>query len=136
MLDADSIDIEDLPATLREMAALIGLPHTLTLVRHYGGTRLYVPREATPEHLLARLVGFEAMARLCQHYGSGEHFDIPRALDATIAVRNREIRRQAQMGKSQRELALAYRMTERHVRNILGEAPMESPQVDMFGGGR
>ncbi len=135
MLDADTIDIDDLPATLREMAALIGLVATLTLVRHFGGTRLYVPKAAAPEHIIARLIGFEAMVRLCTHYGAQfQGLDIPRALDATIAVRNREIRRQAALGKSHRELAREFHLTERWVREILGEAPLPSGQADLFGG--
>jgi hypothetical protein len=134
MLDADHIDIEDLPGTLREMAALIGLVPTLVLVRHYGGTRVYVPREIGPEHPLARLIGFEAAHRLAQHYGGlMQHFDVPRALDAMIQVRNREIRRKASMGMSHRLLALEYRMTERHVRNILGEEPAAETQAKLFG---
>ena len=39
----------DLPGTLRDIAALIGLPSTLKLVETYGGVRLYVPKALDAE---------------------------------------------------------------------------------------
>lgn len=133
MLDLDDVDIDDLPAVLREMAALIGLAPTLTLVRHYGGVRVYVPQVMTPEHILARLLGFEAALKLTEHYGGAEVIHVPRALEAMLAVRNALIRNQYHTtDKSQRDLALEHRMTERWVREILGQQPIDDGQVDIF----
>ncbi len=132
-LPADQVSIDDLPPVLREIAALIGIAPALTLVRHFGGVRVYVPQVMTPEHTLARLLGFEAALKLADHYGGAAVIEVPRALDAMIAVRNAHIRAQYRTTeKSQRDLALEHRMTERWIREIVGDDPTDDPQVDLF----
>lgn len=109
-----------LPGVLREIEPLIGMAATLRLVEAYGGVRLYVPRQMHARHPLARLLGLDAAQRLAEMFGGEEHFDIPRAVAIARQVRNRQLRSERNE-KSQRELALQYGLTERQVRNILGD---------------
>lgn len=122
----------DLPGTLRDIAALIGLPGTLKLVETYGGVRLYVPKKLDAEHELARLIGLEQAARLAATYGGELHFDIPRAVAATRAARNRCIKADRASGSTHRQLALANSLTERQIRTILGEEAEDDRQVGLF----
>ncbi|MHB1333415.1 MAG: Mor transcription activator family protein [Sulfuriferula sp.] len=122
----------DLPGTLRDIAALIGLPGTLKLVETYGGVRLYVPKRLDAEHELARLLGLEHAAKLAATYGGELHFDIPRAVAATRAARNRCIKADRASGSTHRQLALANSLTERQIRTILGEEAEDDRQELLF----
>lgn len=57
-----------LPESLRFMLDVIPLDAVLALVRHYGGTSLFVPRNITKESALAKVIGFENARRLVWHY--------------------------------------------------------------------
>lgn len=128
------VDVADLPGTLREIAALIGVPATLTLVKHYGGVRLYVPKSLEPGHILVRLLGAEAAARLVAHYMPGEPFEVPRAAGLIRATRNKAIRARAARGATAADLARDFAMTERHVWRILSGEEGQEMQADLFGG--
>lgn len=120
-----------LPGILRELVDLIGLAATQKLVERYGGVRLYVPKQFDPEHALVKLIGHTAAAKLVTAFGGQDHFDIPKALSATIAVRNARIK--AEYGElSQRTLALKYDLTERQIRNILAGVAEDDGQSDLF----
>jgi hypothetical protein len=133
-LNTDNVCLDDLPGLLREMAGLIGLSATLVIVQHYGGVRLYVPITMTPEHILSRLIGFETALKLSSEYGGLTHFDIPRAVAALRSARNAEISDKFIKGKSVRELALYYMMTERGITKILANQGigMDDRQADLF----
>lgn len=118
-LHADQVRLEDLPQQLRQIAAVVGLQATLILVHNYGGVRLYVPVNMTPDHIIARLIGFDLALKLAAEFGAMDHFDIPRAAGALRLVRNREIAEKFIKGKSLRQLALEYLMTERAIQKIL-----------------
>ena len=118
-LQADQVRLEDLPQQLRQIAALVGLQATLILVHNYGGVRLYVPVNMTPDHIIARLIGFDLALKLAAEFGGMDHFDIPRAAGALRLVRNREIAEKFIKGKTLRQLALEYLMTERAIQKIL-----------------
>jgi len=122
----------DLPPSLRDIADLIGLPGTLKLVETYGGVRLYVPKKLDADHKLAQLIGLEHAAKLAATYGGELHFDIPRAVEATRAARDRSIRADQASGSTHRELALKYNLTERQIRNILGADNESSQQEQLF----
>lgn len=126
------IEARYLPGVLQEIAELIGLPGTLKLVEVYGGVRLYVPKRMEQDHPLASLIGFDNAATLAATYGGELHFDIPRAVAATRAARDRRIRDDRATGRTHRELALRYGLTERQIRNILGDEGEDDRQVGLF----
>jgi Mor family transcriptional regulator len=73
----------------------------------------------------------EHATKLAATYGGELHFDIPRAVEATRAARDRCIRADQASGSTHRELALKYSLTERQIRNILG-AVEDDRQVGLF----
>ncbi len=133
-LHADQVKLEDLPQQLRQIAAVVGLQATLLLVRNYGGVRLYVPVNMTPDHILSKLIGFELALKLAAAFGGMDHFDIPRAAGALRVVRNRDIAEKFIKGKTLRQLALEFCMTERGIVKVLSiaGATQEDRQSSLF----
>lgn len=115
------VNTDLLPYILQDLAEQIGLPLTMRLVAHYGGTRLYIPKgDMADDHQLVKLIGREAAEKLQAMYGGEPHFDIPLALRSVRAVRNAEIRvKRAYTSAS--SLAREYHTTERNIRLICGE---------------
>jgi hypothetical protein len=130
--------LAELPRQLRDLAAIVGYTNALILARHYGGVRLYVPTQMTPEHILARLLGFEKACALAREMGGLSHFDIPSAkapvLRLLIRERDEQIRAEYAKGKSVRELALKYSVTERWILVIVKgvQAEVDASQIDLF----
>lgn len=133
-LQLDEADVDLLPGIVAEIAMLVGLKDALRLVEAFGGVRIYVPTadRLTPEHWLCDLVGLENAKKLAREFGGQPHFDIPRCAKAMREVRNRGIRRRRGMGASIRELALAYRMTEKQIGNILGDEVESYEQLSLW----
>lgn len=123
-------EIEELPASLAEVAEAIGLAATLSLVEHAGGVRIYVPERLTDDHRLVEWIGREAAARLSESF-SMEELIVPRCAEALRRVRNRHMRRERQeLGARPAELALRYRLTERQVYTILAQG--DAPAADQY----
>ncbi len=127
----DQIEARYLPPILQEIAALVGLPATLTLVKAYGGTRLYVPKRFDPDHPIVKLIGHELAARLFERFGGLDQFDVPKAAIAVKAARDAVIRAQRRDGATHARLAVLHRITERQVRNILGPE-VDDRQIGLF----
>ncbi len=118
-LAPDQIDFDQLPVSLREMAESIGLMASLTLVEHYGGITLEIPKRINDKHYLVKTLGKETALCFCQVYG-GEPLYIPKAADALRQLRNREIIRGYDKGESVKELVRKYSLCDRQIWNILG----------------
>ncbi|MDD5391178.1 MAG: Mor transcription activator family protein [Gallionellaceae bacterium] len=119
-MSPDQISVDLLPAILREMVELIGLPAVMVLVEKRGGIGLYVPKgELAEDHGLVKWIGREAAEKLQSEY-PGEELEIPLALRAMTAVRNAEIKSNPQ-GLSVSQLARIHRTTERNIRYIRNE---------------
>ncbi|MYM32241.1 hypothetical protein GTP58_28305 [Duganella sp. CY15W] len=133
-LQPDQVTLADLPQQLRHITEVVGLAAALTLVKHFGGVRLYVPLGMTQDHTLTRLIGYEAACKLSAEFGGMNHFDIPRAAKALRVVRNREIIEKFISGNSLRTLAFDYVMTERQIQKILTESGVnnETRQAALF----
>jgi hypothetical protein len=129
----EQLSVELLPGVLQEFVRLIGLPATMLLVDKFGGLRIYIPLNPTPEHHFAQLIGVDNLRRLSEIYGREDHFELPKAERALLALRNAKIR--AEYGtKSIRQLASEYGLTERHVTRIVGAPGAENDeQSELFG---
>jgi Mor family transcriptional regulator len=113
------LSTELLPRVLQEFVRLIGLHATMLLVERFGGLRIYIPLNATAEHHFAQLIGLENLQKLSQVYGREDHFELPKAERALLALRNAKIR--GEYGpKSIRQLASEHQLTERHVTRLVG----------------
>jgi Mor family transcriptional regulator len=127
------LSTELLPKVLQEFVRLIGLPATMLLVERFGGLRIYIPLNPTPEHHFAQLIGYGNLIKLSQVYGREDHFELPKATRALTALRNAKIK--AEYGpKSLRQLASEHRLTERQITRIVGAADLvNDDQSELFG---
>ena len=127
------MDTDLLPDGARELADAVGLPAALTLIEHYGGTRLYVPQSMPADHELVRLLGEEAAQALSDRFG-GDNPDIPRCYRAMQGALYRDIVRAYANGASARDLARQNRCTERWVYYLVARhrAEQDSRQAPLF----
>jgi Mor family transcriptional regulator len=127
------LQLEDLPALLREVAELIGLPAALRLVEHYGGTLLYVRQNPTADYELVEVIGMKAARRLADHFGL-EQLEVPRCAEALRALRDREIcRLYLEEDWTAGRLARKYGLTMRQVWRILAAARnIDTTQANLF----
>jgi hypothetical protein len=130
-IDTSAIEARYLPGILQEIAGLIGLPKTLDLVRHYGGSRLYIPKRFDPNLPVAKIVGHASYAALQEAFGGLAHFDIPKGEIAIKAVRDKQIRAERSAGATYSRLAIKWQLTERQLRNICGPDE-DDKQVSLF----
>lgn len=115
-----TLSAQQLPESLTEIAEIIGLPSTLTLVEKWGGTRIFIPRQVAAQHKLANLLGFEQARKMSRHFG-GETLTIARAANVIRSIRNREITRRYDEGEGVRLLAVEHNLTERQIYTILSQ---------------
>lgn len=125
----------ELPETLRRLVDLLGWDKAVLFTQRFGGVRVYVPETMTPEHQFARLVGMEGAQKLVDEFGGEGNIPIPKADAALRQVRNAAILDGRAQGKTVRNLALEYRLTERQIYALCGEAePGDARQMDLMGG--
>lgn len=125
-----SIESRYLPPILRDITELIGLPATLALVRHAGGTRLYVPVRFDPDHPLVKVLGHAAAVALIERH-RGEYIDLPKGEIAIKAARDQQIRADRHT-YTQAQQAIRWGLTDRQIRSILGPAEKDEKQAGLF----
>lgn len=132
-MTATAYDTDLLPASARELAEVIGLAATLTLIEHHGGTRLYVPKRLTPDNDLIETIGASAAGDLVDTY-AGDTIDVPRGLRAVRAALYRRIVADYTDGATAAELALRHAKTERWIYAIVARHRAEAAarQQDLF----
>ncbi len=59
-----------------ELQSLLGKDMARVLMQWHGGVGLYIPKTATAQHMLTRVVGLCGMRALCSAYG-GETVTVP-----------------------------------------------------------
>lgn len=135
-------NLENLPATARDMAQAIGLRKALRLVQLLGGTTFPVPKRETKLGerrfaTLAQVVGVEAAEILVQRYGSTDLY-IPRCADALRLARDTAIIReydrliQTMSGNAAvQRLARTHRLSDRRIFDILKNTP--APTLNVGG---
>lgn len=125
-----SIESRYLPPILRDITELIGLPATLALVRHAGGTRLYVPVRFDPDHPLVKVLGHAAAVALIERH-RGEYIDLPKGEIAIKAARDQQIRADRKV-YTHAQQAIRWGLTDRQIRSILGPAEKDEKQAGLF----
>lgn len=123
-----AIDERLLPGIVREFADLIGLAATLKLVEHYPGIPMWVPVKWDCAHVLVKIIGHDAAMKLIENYG-GESYPMPKCEEAIRFIRNTQIRAS---DKSQRQLAIEFRLTVRQIRNIQSGVEFDDGQDKLF----
>jgi hypothetical protein len=121
---------QQLPRSVQEIADVIGRDLALKLVeslpRAYspchpsGQVILYVPKYLRPDHHLVALLGWEAARRLAHTFG-GEMLMPAICYGLRSGERNSAILSMRASGATQQDIAREFRVSARHVRNILKE---------------
>lgn len=137
----------NLPKQIHDIAELCGFESALALVKHFGGTRLKVPKgimSGTTKAVLENIMGGDAAAKFMAVYG-GEELAIAKCAAALRAERDQRIIDDYDAKMPIRALVAKYGLAERQLRTILGRVPgealpgynpaeMEDRQLDMFEG--
>lgn len=128
-----SIKPEALPASVRELARVLGDNDALRLLGQYGGARLPGLMRMKPGHAFRLFLGEEGFAKLLAHYGS-ETPDLPKCDGYLRELRHEVVRQCRAQGMTIDETAEETGYTRRHVINIMGgEAGATDTQTrDMF----
>lgn len=142
--------LDDLPESAQNLVRLIGLPKTVRLIEHLGGTTFPVSKGKTRLgqlrfEVLSEAIGVDAADILTREYG-GEMLYIPNCAAAIRAVRNRAIHAEFDSLVSSAskpvyssneavfKIAVAYRLSDRRVWEILKVLPNQPPvQPGLFG---
>ncbi len=137
-------NIEHLPASVRELIAIIGLNETLDIVRKFGGTTLPMPvgGNINGRHTLYRLsevIGEDSVSKMSLHY-SGEPVYIPRCEKALRISRNSEIdakfiefmRQGMTANAAVSHLAHQYKLSDRWIWQIIKKhCEPDSPEISV-----
>lgn len=135
---ATDIDTSLLPPLLQDFVRLIGVKATMDLVRVYGGLRVFFPSptRVSAEHPYAQIIGLDNLMRLANVYGQEDHFQLPKAEKALLAIRNQKIAADYATDKTARQLAMEHGLTEGQVVRIVAamgvKAPAERCQAALF----
>lgn len=114
------------PASLVEIAEVIGETAALHLVDAYGGMKLHVPQRLDPAHRLVQSIGMAAAARLIERYGL-EQIEVPTLHNA----RTRKALIASATGPTH-QVARAFGCTTRWVRMVRSIALPDPRQPDLF----
>ncbi|KWS05401.1 hypothetical protein IEQ11_00220 [Lysobacter capsici] len=109
--------LASLPWVAAEVAALGGFAAMLRLVRRHGGRRLYLPRGRTACSVrLGVALDAPTHRRLLDRASAAGTIEIPSAWGVFVGLRRVAIRAAVRAGRSQREVAQSFGVTERHLR--------------------
>lgn len=126
ILDTSAVDVSNLGPLLARFVELIGIDATMRIVERFGGAPLYIAAEPRSDGPLAVLIGWPAARDLGSEF-AGEHPTIPKAYGALQALRNRRLRDDRREGRSLRQLALRYGLTQRRICQILAADDPSEP---------
>lgn len=110
------------PSRLEEIEQLIGVTHTLKLVKRYGGTHIQFPSRYREDWEIALLLGRPAANQLLGRFSGTRLYIAKRAADLRHR-RNRAIIDGYSGGTSVAQLARTYQLSDRQIWNILGCSP-------------
>jgi|GEM_PF-1330807 len=112
-------EVRHLPYKVRLIAEIIGSKATLTLAKQCKHRCVYIPKQWLPDdHFLICTIGRELTERLQSHF-EGELIYFPRCTQTDRLERDKAIREALDAGKTREEIAAEYKLSKRHVENIL-----------------
>lgn len=120
-----------LAASMQPVIDAIGFDAAVTLVSRFGGVTILM--RARDDDPLTLALGCTDATTLAAALGPGAMY-IPRCMHWLLAKRNEEICARYLHGEPQSDLALRYRLSDRHIRNILASEPATgASEADFFG---
>jgi DNA-binding transcriptional ArsR family regulator len=103
-----------------DLADLIGFDAAMALIQAHAGQRLHVPKRARPNAVLAKIIGIDALTKLCAEYGG---------LDVYIRrERGQRVRLMRMQGHSYSEIARAVGLSQKQVHWHLHRAGLTNNQ--------
>ena len=121
-----------MPASLRELARVLGDAGALRLTGVYGGRRVTVPKQPLPNHPMRAGLGDVIFEAMVAEY-SGISMDVPKCYGFLRELRHEQVRQYREQGLTMDEIAGETGYCRRHVINILyGDASADTFTVDMF----
>lgn len=109
-----------LPAIVQRMVDVIGWDDAISIVMRWGGTTVFFPDsvDAAMQSQISRVIGQDKAVQLGRKIGGGL-VQLPRCAALLTQQRDAEIMQRRESGETVRDLALRFRLTERHVYRIL-----------------
>lgn len=114
-----NIKPEALPASVRELARVLGDGEALRLLGQYGGARLPGLMRMREDHPFRVFLGEDSFQKLVAHYGA-ETPDLPKCDGYLRELRHELVRQCRAQGLTIDETAEETGYTRRHVINIMG----------------
>ena len=124
-------DEQHMPKSILEIAMHCGKGAALTLLTHYPGVHLSIPKTPRVTHKLAELLGTAAFKKLCDIYGS-EVIYVPKGSKTVKEDRNQKILHEFSEGVKQSIIAVRYGITERQVNKICNGTRMNHAKTTYF----
>jgi hypothetical protein len=106
------------PTLIHQIAEIIGNESALDMFIRFGGQRLTIPRNRSPEHPVDGLIGSEKAERLSKIFGR-EELLFPNGRLLLINLRNKQIVEAWLNGTKQADLAAAFNLTQRQINTIV-----------------
>ena len=120
--------IDDLPASLVDVAETLGLQVALSLIQNFGGLEVKFPTHPRADHPVIKALGEEDGYALCEFLG-GQQIYVPHARPARSMLA--EVRKLEARGMTRAEIARALRNSQRYVRRLTNQRPDDS-QMSLF----
>lgn len=131
------INLDALPASLRELVTYLGEKLAFKLVDLRGGQMIAIPKKLTPDHSLVYELGAEGAAKLVESFG-GATLEIPKADSLHRQLKHRRVIELLDGGATYNRVAHLTGYSRRHAINIGKQSggTSQERQFDMFGAGK
>ncbi|WP_085908487.1 hypothetical protein [Kiloniella majae] len=120
--------IKQLTESIADVAELVGIDLAADLVRHFGGTRVYVPKVARDHQDLVQKLGREQADLLVSEFAEQE-LDVPMHLYDEARARRALIHKLCRKRWTKASIARAAGCTERYVYHVLGQEGGNDPAL-------
>ena len=102
---------------ITDVARVCGIEVAHKLQQRFGGSRLYVPSDPQPHHVLSQLVGLETARTIAKEVGSGGGIELPLGDFGALAIRRSLIERLCLAGTTVSEVCRIAKCSDRTVYN-------------------
>lgn len=119
--------IDDLPASLIEIAEVLGARVAIRLIEHFGGLDVKFPVKPKNDHPVIKALGEADAYALCLHL-KGHPLYVPHGNKGTVRA---DIVALSAAGHSDSTIARRLKISQRHVRRVLN-GPADPRQRSIF----
>ncbi len=120
--------IDDLPASLVDVAETLGLRVAQGLIQHFGGLEVKFPVAPKPDHPVIKALGAEDGRALCEFLGGQQiyvpHRRPPRSMRAEVMALQ-------EAGLDRPAIARRLGISQRYVRMLVNQSP-DDRQLSLF----